>query len=158
MSRFDSDHLVCLCVLRGQTDTGLTWSKPSFILGAGSAMPNLMRVGNSLMLSGGRNCNNINKTIDGCRRGADLMLWCVLTLCLRHGPSRLGIWMTRFFARRLSGDGMAHSWEMYSLTYEHNRLWLPNATVSARHGNCTQRGPNCFSVGVSCPDTASPIP
>ena len=75
---FDSDHLVFfLCVLRGQTDTGLTWSKPSFILGAGSAMPNLMRVGNSLVLSGGRNCNNINKTIDGCRRGADLMLWCV---------------------------------------------------------------------------------
>ncbi len=38
------------------------------------------------------------------------------------------------------GDGMANSWEMYSLSYWHNRLWLPDATVSMRHHNCTQRG------------------
>ena len=106
------------------TDTGLTWSKPSFIVGAGSAMPSIMRLGKSLVMSGGRNCNNINHTIDGVRRGADLMLW-------------------------LSADGMAESWDMYSLSYWHNRLWKPNATVSMQHGNCTQRGPNCFSEGVN---------
>ena len=54
---------------------GLSWSKPSFIVGAGSADPSLLRVGGSLVMSGGRNCNNINKTIGGCRRGADLMMW-----------------------------------------------------------------------------------
>jgi len=53
------------------TTTGQTWSTPSFLIGAGSADPQLMRVGGSLILSGGRNCNNINKTVDGVRRGAD---------------------------------------------------------------------------------------
>ena len=69
--------LVCVIILLSDLAClqGLSWSKPSFIVGAGSADPSLLRVGGSLVMSGGRNCNNINKTIDGCRRGADLMMW-----------------------------------------------------------------------------------
>ena len=110
------------CVdVRVQTDTGNTWSTPSFIVGAGSVDPKLLRVDQSLVMSGGRNCNNINKTIDGQKRGADLMLW-------------------------LNADGMATNWVMYSLSYWHNHLGFPGQT------NCTERGPDCFSLGlnVSC--------
>jgi hypothetical protein len=104
------------------TDTGRSWSKPSFIMGAGSADPKLLRVGGSLILSGGRNCNNINKTIDGVKRGADLMLW-------------------------LNDDGMANHWTMHSLSYWHNTLWMNTSMVDWR--NCTRRGPNCFSPGLN---------
>ena len=109
------------------TDTGRTWSNPTTIVGAGSADPQLLRVGRSLVLSGGRNCNNINKTIcdaNGCsKRGADLMMW-------------------------LNADGMAHNWTMFSLSYWHNRLWPPAAARQRLH-NCTQRGPDCFSPGLN---------
>ena len=104
------------------TDTGRTWSKPSFMLGAGSADPQLLRVGGSVVLSGGRNCNEINKTVHGVKRGADLMLW-------------------------LNDDGMAEHWTMYSLSYWHNALWM-NASMVDWH-NCTRRGPNCFSPGLN---------
>lgn len=86
-----------------QTDTGDTWSRPSFIGGAGSVDPKLLRVGQFLVMSGGRNCNNINKTIDGQIRGADLMLW-------------------------LNADGMASEWVTYSLSYWHNHLGFPGQT------------------------------
>ena len=46
----------------------------------------------------------------------------------------------------LNADGMATVWVMYSLSYWHNHLGFPGQT------NCTERGPDCFSVGlnVSC--------
>ena len=101
-----------------QTDTGNTWSKPSTILGAGSADPKLLRVGQSLVMSGGRNCNNINKTIDGQTRGADLMLW-------------------------LNADGMANDWVMYSLSYWHNHLGFPGQTNCTERGpDCFSPGLN----------------
>ena len=91
-------------------------------MGAGSADPKLLRVGGHVVMSGGRNCNEINKTVDGVKRGADLMLW-------------------------LNGDGMAKSWTVYSLSYWHNKLWM-NPSMIDWH-NCTRRGPNCFSSGVN---------
>ena len=75
-----------------------------------------------MVLSGGRNCNEINKTVHGVKRGADLMLW-------------------------LNDDGMAEHWTMYSLSYWHNTLWM-NASMVDWH-NCTRRGPNCFSPGLN---------
>ena len=40
------------------TDGGYSWSHPEPIVGAGSCSPNLIRVGNSLILGGGRMCGN----------------------------------------------------------------------------------------------------
>jgi hypothetical protein len=40
------------------TDGGSTWTHPEPIVGAGSCSPNLVRIGGSLILGGGRMCGN----------------------------------------------------------------------------------------------------
>eukprot|EP01043_Picozoa_sp_COSAG02_P009685 COSAG02_NODE_331_length_24480_cov_22.114720_21_plen_624_part_00 len=63
--------------LSRSSDGGLSWSFPEPILGAGAAMPNLQRVGKSLVLSGGRMCGNATSDIflwlnrDGMARADD---------------------------------------------------------------------------------------
>ena len=54
--------------LSRSTDGGMKWSFPEPIAGAGAAMPNLLRVGKSLVLSGGRMCGNAT---------SDIFLWLV---------------------------------------------------------------------------------
>eukprot|EP01052_Picozoa_sp_SAG31_P004270 SAG31_NODE_175_length_21352_cov_3.981508_20_plen_261_part_00 len=48
------------------SDGGMSWSFPRPIAGAGAAMPNVQRVGKSLLLSGGRMCGNAT---------SDIFLW-----------------------------------------------------------------------------------
>ena len=52
--------------LSRSTDSGLSWSFPRPIVGAGSCSPNLLNIGGSLILGGGRMCGNAT---------TDVFLW-----------------------------------------------------------------------------------